>query len=935
MNRERGSTWNKWDLHLHSPESFHESFGLDRDLDPGEDADEAVWDRYISELGDLDDISCVGITDYFSIEGYERVREAKQNGELDNLDLVLPNIELRVDHFVTGRSADGSSDPIEVHVIFSDDLDPATIEDEFIHNLEAKKPNQEPITPTKDSLIRLGQEAAFDDLTDEDDPYRAGCKLITVDLDTITDALSREEFQGKHLLILEEDGWEKIGWQGRGAALRNGLLHVAEGVFSNSKDTRQWLLGASEDFPEDRFREAFGSLKPGIRGSDTHSFDGFCEPDGDEYCWIKADTTFEGLKQIKYEPKGRVHIGPESPQARMPIQTPDEFQIKDGEIKDTLSIEDKSIPLNTNLITVIGGKGAGKTALLDLLANCYEIQYDEDGKSDVEDSNSFIRRIQNEGSSIKTELSFVGDDIDDFSKEVFTASKIDHSQIEYLPQGQISEVCRDTDEMHDKVLELVLREVRSTDPDLMARFDSQEETLSEHATRLDELTNEIHNHDPGAIDELIEQARSDVEAAMGSLEDIEKQISDFKEGNEGALQDESITEIQDKIDEIDNRLNQLRGLQGRLEDQIERIQEISIFNEELNEVLDLASNLDIELEIDRISIEEREDAITSALDAVEEREHELMEEREEVRSRLDNLEDADEKLSNLRDERRERRDRLNEKEWELDSLQRQKREIEDLREIRREQFVEYAHDVHQYKRIYSIIIGEFLDEKSTILEDVSFSAKIGLDPDLSSNLFELLDGRAVSYPQIEPVENAALNTLDTDEKITHYATEYLDEALKFKDRLRSSSSTLEYERRIFSDIFKLSESILLDETRMEDLSLGQKGTVLLKILLAQGDKPLIIDQPEENLDNKFIYRTLKDAFVEAKKERQVIIATHNANLVVNTDAEQVIVAQYKESEISFTSGALENPDIRNKVTTILEGGERAFIQREEKYGLSD
>nr|WP_049920112.1 ABC transporter ATP-binding protein [Halobiforma nitratireducens] len=122
---------------------------------------------------------------------------------------------------------------------------------------------------------------------------------------------------------------------------------------------------------------------------------------------------------------------------------------------------------------------------------------------------------------------------------------------------------------------------------------------------------------------------------------------------------------------------------------------------------------------------------------------------------------------------------------------------------------------------------------------------------------------------------------------------------------------------------------------MEDLSLGQKGTVLLKILLAQDEKPLIIDQPEENLDNRFIYKTLKDAFKEAKKKRQVIIATHNANLVVNTDAEQVVVANYEENEISFTAGPLEDSEIREEVTTILEGGEQAFIQREEKYGLAE
>jgi predicted ATPase len=115
--------------------------------------------------------------------------------------------------------------------------------------------------------------------------------------------------------------------------------------------------------------------------------------------------------------------------------------------------------------------------------------------------------------------------------------------------------------------------------------------------------------------------------------------------------------------------------------------------------------------------------------------------------------------------------------------------------------------------------------------------------------------------------------------------------------------------------------------------MGQKGTVLLKIFLAEGDHPLIIDQPEENLDNKFVYEALVDAFREAKKRRQIIIATHNANLVVNTDAEQVIVAEFKDSKILYRWGSIENPNIRKNITALLEGGEEAFRNREMKYGI--
>ena len=125
------------------------------------------------------------------------------------------------------------------------------------------------------------------------------------------------------------------------------------------------------------------------------------------------------------------------------------------------------------------------------------------------------------------------------------------------------------------------------------------------------------------------------------------------------------------------------------------------------------------------------------------------------------------------------------------------------------------------------------------------------------------------------------------------------------------------------------------EEIIEDLNEARRTYRQVKrIFLADGDNPLIIDQPEENLDNKFIYEDLVGAFKEAKKKRQVIIATHNANLVVNTDAEQVIVAEFKDNKISYKGGSIENIDIRNSITLLLEGGKEAFKRREEKYDIS-
>lgn len=116
--------------------------------------------------------------------------------------------------------------------------------------------------------------------------------------------------------------------------------------------------------------------------------------------------------------------------------------------------------------------------------------------------------------------------------------------------------------------------------------------------------------------------------------------------------------------------------------------------------------------------------------------------------------------------------------------------------------------------------------------------------------------------------------------------------------------------------------------------------MLLYLAIDREDiRPLIIDQPEENLDPQSVYDEFVDPFREARHRRQVIIVTHNANLVVNTDADQVIVASAGEHvpgelpQIKYESGGLENDYIRKKVWEILEGGEEAFRKRAKRLRL--
>jgi len=153
------------------------------------------------------------------------------------------------------------------------------------------------------------------------------------------------------------------------------------------------------------------------------------------------------------------------------------------------------------------------------------------------------------------------------------------------------------------------------------------------------------------------------------------------------------------------------------------------------------------------------------------------------------------------------------------------------------------------------------------------------------------------------------------------------------DWLNLSTSELD-----FNPIFYYSTNNSLgDDIPFADASAGQQATALLTVLLNQQGIPLLIDQPEDDIDNKAIENIIKNIW-NAKKKRQLIFTSHNANLVVNGDAELVICCDYKGSSnqtrgIIKAEGAIDKKDVRDEITSVMEGGEKAFKLRKEKYGF--
>jgi hypothetical protein len=138
------------------------------------------------------------------------------------------------------------------------------------------------------------------------------------------------------------------------------------------------------------------------------------------------------------------------------------------------------------------------------------------------------------------------------------------------------------------------------------------------------------------------------------------------------------------------------------------------------------------------------------------------------------------------------------------------------------------------------------------------------------------------------------------------------------------------------EFLELRYTLLFQDTQIDHLSPGQRGALLLifYLLVDKGHNPIVLDQPEENLDNETIVTLLVPVLLAAKKRRQIFMVTHNPNLAVVCDAEQIVYASFARAAgncITYTSGSIENPEINRRVVDVLEGTKPAFENRGGKY----
>lgn len=926
----KGSIWRKWDLHVHTPESYQHNFRFSSNEEK-EKYKGNIWDKYIDELEKIQDVAVIGITDYFSIEGYKKVLEYRQKGRLQNFDLILPNIEFRLDKLISSRK-DEEPKRLNFHVIFSNEIEPEKIEKEFLEELHIKTPFGEERKLTRENIEEIGRilKEHHEKFRDKSD-YFVGCMNITVSLDEIIKVLDKKKsiFGGKYMLVLPEERWCLIDWDGQDHLTRKELLVRSHAIFSSNPKTREWALGEKHESPQHFIRE-FGSLKPCIHGSDAHSFDNLCKPDYNRFCWIKADPTFEGLKQIIYEPEERVRIQEDNPEPRKNIYTLSSIKISNSKVSDELEIEEQEIPLNPNLVAVIGGKGSGKTALLDLIANCFEDRCKRSG----EDKNSFVQRIEEQNPDLTVEITFIGDDVENFSKQLIDETFFPHSKITYLPQGKIEEYSGDRIKLHEKIKEIIFSNQDVIESGYKQKFEELSEEIKTLEKEIKDINSEIYKLEEDTKPETVRELETKKSIKEGELKNKENKLQDLmkKIGEDSKDRVQNLKEEESKLRLKHSRLETIKKdlleLQGKIREFLELNSKISRLNSDLTE-------LEISVNIPPIELKPQLEAINKAIELIKSEIDEIVRQINYKREELDKLSGIEKEHASLLKEIEDINEEIESLTSQIEEIKRKKEEIKSLENERKEKYKEFIQKHIELKSVYEEIIQKFSSGKNEILSNIEFESNIFFNQaDFEEKGEDIFDLRRVTSEQIREL-SAKLKELITDNvtELQSKIDEYLANAFNFKQFLKKTRTSLDFYNWIFGNYFSLSTEIFFNGTHVDKLSMGQKGTVLLKIFLAEGDHPLIIDQPEENLDNKFVYEALVDAFRKAKKERQIIIATHNANLVVNTDAEQVIVAEFKDNKISYRWGSIEDPMIRKDITTLLEGGEEAFRKREMKYGI--
>lgn len=938
----RGSEWRRWDLHLHTASSYDYGY-------KGDDADQLLCDALHSN-----EIAAVAITDHFLIDA-NRIRHLRSIAP----DIVFfPGVELRTDK---------GANNLHLIMIFSNlaDLDILSADFDAWKRDKAKSADSdETIYWTFEDAVSFGER------------HNA---LLTIHAGKKTNGLDREI---SNSLPYKEAMKADIAK----------AIHFFE--VNRKKDETEYRTIVFEAIDE----------KPIIICSDNHDPRNYSVK---EKLWIKADVTFEGLKQCLYQPRQRVFIGTippaldrENKNKRNNIAKVAVHRIDDPR-HNNLQWFDFDLPLNSGLIAIIGNKGSGKSALSDIvgqLCKCTTMH-----KAAFLNDKRFRKAPNNYAADYVATVTWgdghtsdVALDVDDFGTIIEDA--------QYLPQQYIEDVCNDMgSEFQSEIDRVIFSYVdtteRGTATNLKELVDNRSATIG---LQIEGIKREISTINGTIIHLESKMTSAYAKRIADSLKKMQETLERHErtkpkevkkpvpsEGNEEYQK--NLTAINTAIEAFQEQISQLRNdlttTNTYIEETKELIAKIELIEQSVQDTQSIVDDFFVGHGLSDI---DHSMVLKSPIQALRDYLKCLQDKRNEYLRQI-NGDDDTEGLEDKLKKEREKKDGLidtadaEEKAYQkylkdLDDWEKEKRSI--IGDANTEDTLAFFKNESEYLRTKLQADYQNARSKRNDLLFALFSCKQNLmtiyqeiyapvEKEIDTLLGELED-RVVFDAEIQLIENdfvekvlafvnhkhtgifkgktdahklmeRLLKGTDFQDKnslleLLNKVMEAVDEDIDSSDKKISDKEAF-YEYLYGLDYIGVTFKLKVGDRNLDELSPGERGIVLLIFYLAlnKNSTPIIIDQPEDNLDNQSVYSKLVPCICAAKNRRQVIIVTHNPNIAVACDAEQIIYCDMDKNGrcISYSAGSIENDDMKQHVIDVLEGTMPAFDLRRRKYTKSE
>lgn len=941
----RGSEWRKWDFQVHTPYSIlHNEYKFDPN-DEIEDDCQDPFDNYVKILFEkaIDkEVVAIGITDYFSIDGYKRIRQKYLNNPEKMKELfpdethrakikdmfIFPNIELRLETFVGEKS-----NAINYHVIFSDSINERTIEECFLQRLELPHAGNRTLPLTKNNIEIIGREYKTHNPGETRSDYLVGMEKISVDYKNVLDILDKSDpFASKYLIFIPVDeDLSQIDWRGRDYQTRKILYQQCNLLLTSNARTRNWALAKGHE--KEQIAE-FKSIKPCVWGSDAHSYERMFSPKYDLSCWIKADPTFEGLEQILYEPEDRVRIQKDKPEEK------DAHQIIDHVVFHDNDFPTEPVYLSEGLTAIIGGKSTGKSILIRHIAKGID-------PKQVDEREGMV------GTNNKMNIP-----IDVYWKDGVSGVR----KIIYIPQSWLNRIVDESS--GDSQLNTMLRGILFQQEDI-EKADKQLKKRVE-----DELYRQKHDILNYVLTQKTIVECEDHLREHGRSEAFKSEICKLEKQREAISVEAGITEEElQKHAELEKKITEHKSLLETIEKEKEYIESlqapfvflphVTTYGFDETPYYDLDKMPTVKTFIDE-TIKQMNFTVHQTWEAaIQKVKQTLSKKREETKNDLSKMQTSFTPLQQLVS----KNDQLKKIDKQLQEEKVKLRNAESYEKIKTDN-INKAETLKNNILLTRNTIQDAYNEFATTLSaannidsNLSFKADVQIRRnELIDTIYSLFDNRNLRGLK-EKYKIDLLNKEDLSVNNTMF--EGIWNAINDGTLVFKGGNTLQPAlERLFSDWYYVHYNVSSGNDTISNMSPGKKALVLLEMIvnLEKGKCPILIDQPEDDLDNRSIYTDLVTYLKSKKHERQIIVVTHNANVVVGADAEEVIIAnqngkeapnhekrfEYRSGSIENTvpvhdkdgnlmSGVLNQKGIQEQICDILEGGKDAFELRRKKY----